>query len=372
MEALSALQEEGCEIVCVVRDEKWNLVIPAELSKRGFKLERASYIEQWTPSRWPFFLFRNPWAFIRGNLQFLDILKRVRPTHIHAFNSLFVLNFLPVLALKRLPMVYRAGDEPTLHNGFWRAVWCFVRQRTVRFVANSKYIARSLEASGVPTERIALIYNRPPGRPGAVNPEGFQPPARTSALTVAYIGQLIESKGPHLLIEAVRTLSAEGADVRLMMVGRISDWSGDGWARSLRDAALADPALAGKTNFTGYLSDITPILAACDVVATPSIAEEPLANVVMEAKRAGRPSVVFASGGLPEMVQDGVDGLICPEKSAAALADALRAYLKDTDLAARQGGRALQSLDRLGVHRFAQNWRSVYAYPTFMTSSGAK
>jgi glycosyltransferase involved in cell wall biosynthesis len=82
--------------------------------------------------------------------------------------------------------------------------------------------------------------------------------------------------------------------------------------------------------------------------------------VVMEAKQAGRTVVGFPRGGIPELIEHGVDGLVCAEASVPALASALRQYLSDPDLVRRHGEAARLSLERLEIPQFGRKWRAVY------------
>lgn len=359
IEALCALRDEGCEILCLVRDESWNTNIPAALDAVGLAWRKVGYIEQRLPNRMLWFLFRNPFAFIRGNWQFLEVVKGFRPTHVHAFNSLYVFNFILALTLFDGPMIYRAGDAPTLHNWPWRQIWRFVVWRTDRFVANSLYVANELILGGVAPDTIRLIYSVPPRR-GAV--AKFEPPQGlvVDDVRFAYIGQISPEKGVDMLIEAFVRVAAEAHNARLFVAGRISDWSGDSWARRLRARALSDVDMRDRIFFLGYVDDVAGLLDLCDVHVCPSVWDEPLANVVIEAKLAARPSIVFSSGGLPEVVAHDVDGHICDDKTVDSLATALKRYIDDPSVAQRQGKAARASLGRLGTSDFAHAWRAVY------------
>jgi glycosyltransferase involved in cell wall biosynthesis len=88
-------------------------------------------------------------------------------------------------------------------------------------------------------------------------------------------------------------------------------------------------------------------LAAFDVLAMPS-RREPWGRVAAEALIAGVPVVAAASGGLPEVVRDGVDGFLYPPGDVGALADRLRTLLDDPDLRARMG-----AAGREGAGRFS-------------------
>jgi len=359
IEALAALRERGCEILCLVRNDSWNKLIPATLEARDLGWRKVPYIEQRLPGRLPWVLVRNPIAFIVDNWRFLQIVRQFRPTHIHAFNPLYVLTFLPGLIFVRKPMIYRAGDKPVVHRWLWRVVWRFVVWRTSRFVANSDFIAKELTASGVPSDRIRVIYSAPPRHDSS---EGFQLPRvfdQPGLFYFVYIGQITEHKGVDILIEAFRRVAIDYTQARLMIAGRISDWSGDRWARELRDAVLSDVKLCERIAFLNYVEDVPGLLSFCDVHVCPTVSDEPLANVVIEAKAAGRPSIVFPSGGLRELLIDSIDGCVCSEKTVDALATAMRQYLAHSGTASSQGLAARTSLDRLGVGRFGSAWRSI-------------
>jgi len=359
MEALCALQDQGCEVLCLIRDEAFSKQVPSALDSVGLKWKRVAYIEQRMPGRLLWFLFRNPYAFVRANWQFLRITREFCPTHIHAFNALYVLNFLPTLALCDALLIYRAGDKPQRHNWFWKLIWSFILRRTHRFVANSCYIAEELLKSGASKEKICLIYSAPARRRQVTK---FQAPKRLACNEVffAYIGQISSEKGIDILIDAFRRVAVCYPNARLLVAGRISDWSGDSWARAVRTQALADTICRDQMSFLGYVDDIMGLLEFCDVHVCPSVWDEPLANVVMEAKVAGRPSIIFRSGGLPEVVIHGTDGYHCAEKNVESLASALRAYLDDTDMIKRHGIAAHASLSQLGVYKFPQAWRAVF------------
>jgi glycosyltransferase involved in cell wall biosynthesis len=92
----------------------------------------------------------------------------------------------------------------------------------------------------------------------------------------------------------------------------------------------------------GYRRDMPDVLAAADVVADLSWGGLGITGTIREAMAMGKPVIASAAGGNPELVQDGVSGLLVPPRDPPAFAVALERLLRDPELAARlgRGGRA--------------------------------
>jgi glycosyltransferase involved in cell wall biosynthesis len=118
--------------------------------------------------------------------------------------------------------------------------------------------------------------------------------------------------------------------------------------------------LDNRIRFLGEIDDVDRLLALSNVHLCPSLCQEALGLVVLEAKCSGRPSVVFPSGALPEIVTHGVDGYVCEAATVDALKTACLYYIENPERARRHGIEAKRSLERLGVDSFAQRWRAVY------------
>jgi glycosyltransferase involved in cell wall biosynthesis len=355
LEALSALVQAGCVVRLIVSDAPGAKSIRDDVVTRGFEVVPCPYLLVPRSDRRLQLLAAYPAIIARASWILFQQMRRFRPTYIYASSQMFILNFLPVLLLTNTPLIYRCGDKPIMHNALFRMIWRFIVRRARRVVAVSHYIANVLRETGILAGRITVIYSRPASR-------SVETPmlARSSGeFTFVFVGQINESKGCHFLIEAFRGVLESHPEARLLVAGRISDWEGDNWARALRDGARADPTLAATVNFCGFVEDIQGLLAAGEVVVIPTITEEPLANVVMEAKLAQRPSIIFPSGGLPEVIEHGVDGFLCTDKSVASLRDAMVWYLERRGEARSQGQAARRSLDRLGTNAFVDRWAEV-------------
>src|SRR5258705_484034 len=162
-----------------------------------------------------------------------------------------------------------------------------------------------------------------------------------------------------VLRSAVALLAQRGYEVTLDVVGAIDAWEApgyEGYRERIRQRADAAD-LAGRVHFLGQREDVPALMAQASVHCMPSRPEqkEGFAVVALEAKRAGLPSVVTHSGALPEMVRHAVDGWVCPDVTAAAIAERLAHFLSDPDRARSAGeqARRLRVVDERGGVRLA-------------------
>jgi len=357
LEVLDALREKGATVRVIVNQAGFAAEMRNFVTARGFDTVAAPHIETPKPYNKIRPLIDLPIGIVRGSIAFLMIHRDFKPTHVHACSQAWVLNFALALAWVRTPMVYRCGDAPILHNATWRAVWRFVVWRASRFVAVSQFIAGRMTAAGAAADKITVIYSRPPRRLAV--PAG---PKKEKTFNIGFVGQVIEGKGVAVLVAAFEEIAVVYPQARLLIAGRIrDDWHGEPWGVALRDATMANPLLAGRVEFLGQVEDVPGFLSRCQILVAPTLTEEPMGNVVMEAKEAGLASIIFRSGGFPEVIEHAVTGYVCAEKSAETLAVALRAYLDDPARAAAEGRAAKASLSKLGVDAFAERWEQVYA-----------
>jgi glycosyltransferase involved in cell wall biosynthesis len=174
---------------------------------------------------------------------------------------------------------------------------------------------------------------------------------------VICVARLIERKGQHHLIEAVKRLADDGVDLRLSLVG--TGDSQDEYVALTRSLGIED-----RVRFAGYVprDAIAAQFAAAHVFALPSY-NEGMSVAVLEAMAAGLPVVVTRTGGTEELVQEGVNGLTHDWADVGALAAHLRRLAADRGLARRMGAesrvRAMQfSWDRI-AGRFLELFEAI-------------
>jgi len=150
---------------------------------------------------------------------------------------------------------------------------------------------------------------------------------QADAPLVGAMGRLSQPKGFEVLIEAAKLLVEHVPDARVAIFG-------DGPERDALRGLIDRYGLQGVVMLGGHRSDVADVLAALDVAVLPSHNEgRPVA--LMEYMAAERPIVASRVGGVPELVDDGVEALLVEPGSAGALAAAVRRMLEDRGLALR-------------------------------------
>jgi glycosyltransferase involved in cell wall biosynthesis len=213
------------------------------------------------------------------------------------------------------------------------------------FVTPSLFMANMLatDARKVP---IMHVYN------GMLFPS---PPPFKRTGNVLFIGRLEAGKGVETLLRAV-ALAAGRVDNLSVTIG------GDGDDRLRLEGIAADLGLSGIVHFRGWLQreEVIACYEQAEVVAVPSIWPETLGNVALEAMAAGRPVVATYSGGLPEIVTDGVTGRLVPSRVPHLLADALLGILTNPEVSTRMSAASLKHKTKFELDTFVDKMESIY------------
>lgn len=210
-------------------------------------------------------------------------------------------------------------------------------------------------------QEVAMIRAVDPGVtpliiPNGVDLERFQPAPPIpdgGPLRLLCVARLIERKGQHHLIEAVRRLAVEGVAVELDLVG-----TGDAEEALRRQARAA--GVAERVRFSGYVAreQIAASFAAAHVFVLPSF-NEGLALAGLEALASGLPLVLSHTGGTDDLVAEGVNGLTFAWADVDALTAHLRLLAGDRALARRMAGASRTRAERFGWPAIAEQFEQV-------------
>jgi phosphatidyl-myo-inositol dimannoside synthase len=190
-----------------------------------------------------------------------------------------------------------------------------------------------------------------------VDIEQFKPPPSKDSggpLRLLCVGRLIERKGQHHLIAAVKQLVDEGMDVTLDLVG-----TGD--AQVANKVQVDRLGLGDRVHFHGYVprEKIIDVYRAADVFVLPSY-NEGMSVALLEAMASGLPVIVTPTGGTPELVQDGINGHIFPWANVDLLTKHLRQLAQDRPMVHRMGAAARARAGSFSWEAAAQQYLEMF------------
>lgn len=296
--------------------------------------------------------------------QQLAALARIRPdivqVHEHTA-SLGAAVLYRVLLHRTARVVYTVHVDPVVRLAAWkRRVLGWLLDRCTAVTAVSHDTARALtNIAAPPPANVTVIHGA--ARVTARRPDdplvcAFRARYRLGTGPVlCQVGPLNFSEkvaGIERLIEALATVRARYPTTQLLIVG-------DGALRGQVEATIARCQQEGAAIVTGYLHDVTLPLAVTDVYCQITLRDACPVSL-LEAMHCGKPVVAARTGGIPELVTDGEDGLLVDVEPSAIAAGILR-LLDAPDLAARLGARAAETARaRFTWERVADDYARVY------------
>lgn len=214
-------------------------------------------------------------------------------------------------------------------------------------VANSTAVAERLRRERVSARAIRVI-------PNGIDVDAYR--TRTSegpVRRIVTVANLRPEKAHEVLIDAFASLSKTDRRLELLVVGTGSR------LEELKTIA-AGRGVAARVRFLGHRDDVPLILPESDVFVLASRSEA-FPNSLMEAMAAGLPVIATAVGGVPELVQDRVNGILIPPDDRGALVRALRCLIKDPAQAAALGRAARETIQsRFSFNRMVSSFEDLY------------
>jgi glycosyltransferase involved in cell wall biosynthesis len=286
---------------------------------------------------------------IRSAVHLARVSRRHHVDIIHGNNDLHI-NRDAALAssLTGLPLVNHARGFYEPHSPLELQVDRAVAHRAARVFFISHAVAAWHAPLRLPPSRTRVVDN-----PFAVeelkvapSPElraslGFDPDDRI----IINIGRITPMKGQELLIRALPQLLERDPSVRVLLIGAATDPQGDAYEQRLHSAAT-ELGVTGQVVFAGARRDVAELLAISDIAVHSSTEPEPFGRVIVEAMAAGRPVVASDEGGVPEIIDDGVTGVLVRPADVDALAAALGRLLDDPAEAEAMGQRAVTAANQ--------------------------
>ncbi len=262
---------------------------------------------------------------------------------------------------------YVLMDVSSRSSIYWLARQYFrLRNRIVTkadaFIAISEPIVQELLAIGIPGERIVKI-------PNGVDVERFSPVSTEkkrrlresfglseTQVVFMFCGRLSREKGLVLLLDVWKELAARFETAHLFLVG-----SGEGMTLGCEGQLrqmVAEYGLENSVTFTGEVDDVIPYLRCADIFVMPSWTESQCLALV-EAQACGLPAIATRVGGLPEVVEHGVNGILVTLNDEMEMYEAAAELIKNGDTRVQLGSMArTTAVERFSIMQVANRYVS--------------
>ncbi|HXQ23485.1 MAG TPA: glycosyltransferase [Candidatus Acidoferrales bacterium] len=269
---------------------------------------------------------------------------RIRIWHGHGLKP----NLIGLLLRRFHPMKLVATTHGWTVRGARLALYYAIDRRCLRFydhvISVSDDLHEWVRQLGVPAERCSLVHN-------GIDEQAFRrqfPPPRSplrgarqvpeDRLVIGAVGRLSAEKGFDVLIRALPAVLAHGTDVELWIAG-------EGEARAALQALIERLGLSARVTLLGFVEDTVALFHAFDVFVLSS-RREALPNVLLEAMAMSVPVVATRVAGVPAVIRDGDNGLLCAPGDSDGLAACVRRMAGDPTLRNRLAHAARQSIEQ--------------------------
>lgn len=260
----------------------------------------------------------------------------------------------------RARMVSHIHSYPFLSEA--RHAWRYrlMSRGVSRFICVSEFLKTTVvSCTKISESRISVVRNgidrsrfqdrlSPTAKEDLKRSLGFTP----DAVVVGSVSRVLPEKGQDVFVKAARILLRSKPEIRFLVVG-------DGEALDSVKALAQHLGISQRVVFTGMRRDIPELLSCMDVFVFPA-EREAFGLCLAEAMASGRPIVAADAAAVPEIVRDGVDGLLFPPGDEQALARSVLRLLDDPSLAETLATNAFQRSDYFTSSAMARNMEEVY------------
>ena len=220
--------------------------------------------------------------------------------------------------------------------------------RVSRFIAISSAVKEAMVEGGIDASRISVVHSGIASRTGTVEPRDWRGELGWESETVicGIVGAMTAEKGVDLLQGIGKSMPPSSRKrARIILLG---------------GSAAAIHEVGGLTvHPAGFVADIDPAIRGLDVLWHPSKAEG-LGTSVIDAMSLGVPPLAFATGGLPEVIEDDVSGILVPPGDLAAFASAAARLIDDANLRARLSQGAIERAKTFDALEMTKGTEAVY------------
>ncbi len=276
-------------------------------------------------------------AFLKARKEDFDII------HAHyAIPQGFAGALIKKAAKKPLVLTVHGSDVAGLGSTpVFRPLLKWVVRMSDVVIAVSEHLKEKLINLGADPEKIIVIHN------------GVNPSSRPtgSEKRIVFVGALVKQKGADLLLKAFKLLEEDERNVKACVVG-------DGPERKKLERLAARLGLKNVT-FTGYVDNLDSVFTAESMLVLPS-REEGFGITILEAMARGIPVVASNTGGIPEIISDGVNGLLFEREDVGSLYRSVVKLMEDTPLRIKLIDGGLETIEKFSWEKMAREVEETY------------
>jgi glycosyltransferase involved in cell wall biosynthesis len=262
-----------------------------------------------------------PWQITRGEASRMrEALNRRGAEALHVFFGNVAVHLLPLLESIDLPVIvsfHGADVTGAIATQEYKEARERVFARAAIVACRSEALADAVEKMGCPRAKLRIV--------------------RTVLPEIAFRERALPHDGTFRLVQACRLIPKKGLATTLRAFAKLASkyplmtlvLAGSGPLEAELRALAAELGVAGRVQFTGFLdqSTLRELMASSQVFLHPSETAggdvEGIPNGLLEAMASGLPVVATRHGGIPEAVENGVNGLLCEERDAEGVAAAV-------------------------------------------------
>ncbi len=261
--------------------------------------------------------------------------------------------------LARRPLIWHVRDrieDDYLPRPVVRIFRFLARVLPDFIIGNSKATLATLHLDGrVPCEDVASGVDLSTFGPSESADTGTR-----DTFDIGIIGRLCEWKGQHIFLKAAAEICTEFPQARFKIIGAPL-FGEEGYAEELRDLSRS-LFIEKVVDFMGFRPDVRQLIPKLDLVVHASTTGEPLGQVILQGMAASKPVIATNGGGVPEIVEDGVTGILVPMGDINAMAKAMRTVLHSGKMAREMGQLGRRRVEiRYTIQSTTRSIEAIYA-----------
>ena len=307
--------------------------------------------------------YGNPLTLWRTVLSLRRDLKNRLPdiVHTHGWDA----DLVTALAIRGLGIKHvshiRTLSTWARDAGFRRRLRLVLTRWALR-QSKSVFIAVSEAARGSASKHIGISLGSIRTIPNGVDLEPFirnrrayvsDYHQRRPSVVLGAAGRLAPEKGVDILIQSIALLGLKDADIKVRIAG-------EGRMRAMLGELAQRLGVSSQVEFVGMVADMSMFYRELDIFVLPSLAEG-MPRSVIEAMASGLPVIATKVGGVPELIEDGVDGVLVDAMDPNALAEQIARLLKDVTMRRQLGLKAAKrARTAFGIDRVTKSVEELY------------